>query len=678
MTNPQNNNPQTALRAVYMRGGTSRALFFHEKDLPAAGPAREAMILAAMGSPDPHKRQLDGMGGGISSLSKIAIIGPASRSDADIDYTFGQVAVDAAVVSYKGNCGNISSAVGPFAIDEGLVTPNSDTQATVRIHNTNTGKIIVARFALQNGKAAVIGDFALDGVAGTASPIALDFLNPGGSSTGHILPTGNASDLIETQGFGTLEVSLVDVSNPVACVRASDLDLSGSESPADLTTTQNLLERIETIRIAATVKMGLCSAEGARTTLRNLPQIAIVSAPSPGNNAHITVRMISAGQAHLATPLTGGMCLAAAMRIPGTIAHQIARLPDDPVRPLNICHPSGSLTVDATLITEPELNIPSVTVYRSARRLIQGEVFVPKGMNNVNSTKKTTRPLFIGLGQARKLCQMQHKERLAFLSEGLPIILKSAQGFANAAEKLKSSPREAMVLDGHAREEAAKILILIDGVRCPPQIASSRWGKITKNFYDHLTRLIYDDATTWKPTNVRQLREYVDNSRQAHYVEGEFGEYIMPNETLYLREGTLYADIESRDKADAHWHNPTQNDPLLFSLYARRRSLKLAEAMSECGFFTLSGLQIISEIWEITSFNDNETWGDANNLIKNTLHQLKEKSLYRKTALQDHINAVYDLWQIPMYSFDFSLVKRTLEELEDEQESVFYGQIGNY
>jgi len=377
MPNPQNNNPQTALRAVYMRGGTSRALFFHEKDLPAAGPARNAMILAAMGSPDPHKRQLDGMGGGISSLSKIAIIGPASRSDADIDYTFGQVAVDTAVVSYKGNCGNISSAVGPFAIDEGLVPPDSSTQATVRIHNTNTGKIIVARFALQNGKAAIMGDFALDGVAGTANPIALDFLYPGGSSTGHILPTGNVTDLIETEGFGPLEVSLIDVSNPVACLRASDLNLTGSESPADLTAMPNLLERIETIRIAAAVKMGLCNTEEARTTLRNLPQIAIVSAPSPGNNAHITVRMISAGQAHLATPLTGGMCLAAAMRIPATIANRTAHLPGDPAQPLNISHPSGTLTVDATILTTPELHIPSVTVYRSARRLMQGEVLVP-------------------------------------------------------------------------------------------------------------------------------------------------------------------------------------------------------------------------------------------------------------------------------------------------------------
>ncbi|AUG54353.1 2-methylaconitate cis-trans isomerase PrpF family protein [Thalassospira marina] len=384
MNSPENQPPQTTIRAVYMRGGTSRGLFFHTRDLPPAGDARDRMILAAMGSPDPNKRQLDGMGGGISSLSKIAIIGRSSHPDADIDYTFGQVAVDTATISYKGNCGNISSAVGPFAVDEGLIKPKDACQAQVRIHNTNTGKIIVARFGLVNGKAAIAGDFALDGVAGTSAPIALDFLNPGGSSTGKILPTGNSQDMLETEGFGSLAASLVDVSNPIACIRAGDIGLRGDETPDALTNKADLLDRIETIRIAAAVKMGLCSTKEAKTTLRNLPQIAIVSAPHKDEHgdanqpaAHITVRMISAGQAHLATPLTGGMCLAATMRIAGSIANETAILPQDPQQPLNIAHPSGILTVDATLIDGSELQIPSVTVYRSARRLMQGEVLVP-------------------------------------------------------------------------------------------------------------------------------------------------------------------------------------------------------------------------------------------------------------------------------------------------------------
>jgi 2-methylaconitate cis-trans-isomerase PrpF len=182
-------SPQIPLRAVFMRGGTSRALVFRAEDLPQAGSTRDSMILAAMGSPDPNKRQLDGMGAGTSSTSKIAIIAKSSREDADIDYTFGQVSIDASVISYKGNCGNISSAVGPYAVEEGLVKTTGD-QAIVRIHNTNTGKIIVATFALQDSLPMVDGDFALDGVGGTHAPIALSFLEPGGSSTGKTLPTG--------------------------------------------------------------------------------------------------------------------------------------------------------------------------------------------------------------------------------------------------------------------------------------------------------------------------------------------------------------------------------------------------------------------------------------------------------------------------------------------------------
>ncbi|MBO6770099.1 MULTISPECIES: PrpF domain-containing protein [unclassified Thalassospira] len=378
-------SPQIPLRAVFMRGGTSRALFFRSEDLPEAGSRRDSMILAAMGSPDPNKRQLDGMGAGTSSTSKIAIIAKSSREDADIDYTFGQVSVDASVISYKGNCGNISSAVGPYAVEEGLVKTTGD-QAIVRIHNTNTGKIIVATFALQDGLPMVDGDFALDGVGGTHAPIALSFLEPGGSSTGKTLPTGKASELLETDGFGAIEVSLIDVSNPIACVRASDLGLTGRESPAGITETPDLLDKIETIRIAAAVRMGICSCEEAQTSVRNLPQIAIVSAPtgqdSPDVNhgTNIVLRMISTGQAHASSPITGGMCLAAAMRLAGSIAHEVACPNTNPDQPLTIAHPSGTLVLDADITgtTADDFTVNSVTVFRSARRLMQGEVMVPR------------------------------------------------------------------------------------------------------------------------------------------------------------------------------------------------------------------------------------------------------------------------------------------------------------
>jgi 2-methylaconitate cis-trans-isomerase PrpF len=363
-----------------MRGGTSRALFFRAEDLPPAGTARDAMILSAMGSPDPNKRQLDGMGAGTSSTSKIAIIAKSNREDADIDYTFGQVSVDAPVISYKGNCGNISSAVGPYAVEEGLVTVSGD-DATIRIHNTNTGKIIVARFALQNGMPKLDGDFALDGVAGTGAPIALSFLAPGGSSTGKTLPTGTVREILETDGFGPIEVSLVDVSNPIACIAAQSLGLTGRESPAEISETPGLLDKIETIRIAAAAHMGICSLAEAQTTVRNLPQIAIVSRPtdqdSPATN--IVLRMISAGQAHASSPITGGMCLAATMKLPGSVAHELARANTDANQPLTIAHPSGTLALDADISgsTVDDFTVNAVTVFRTARRLMQGEVMVP-------------------------------------------------------------------------------------------------------------------------------------------------------------------------------------------------------------------------------------------------------------------------------------------------------------
>ncbi|APV51346.1 PrpF family protein [Betaproteobacteria bacterium GR16-43] len=379
--------PQTAIRAVYMRGGTSRAILFRAEDLPADPKQRDAIFALAIGSPDPGKRQLDGLGGGISSLSKVAIVGKSSRPDADVDYTFGQVAVDAPIVQYKANCGNISSAVGPFAVDEGLVDASGDT-ATVRIFNTNTSKVIVARFALDGGKAAVDGDFVLQGVAGTGSPIRLAFLDPGGAGTGKLLPTGNARDVLDVPGLGQIEVSFVDAANPVVFVSAKDLGLQGTELPADLEADAAMIARFEEIRVAAAVRMGIVKApEEARTKVRNMPQVGVLSTPRDNpmlsgkilaaSDVHITVRSISAGQPHRASPLTGAMCLASAMRIPGTIAAELARLPDDPNADLMIGHPSGRLPVAARVTGGATPHVEEAVVYRTARRLMEGSVLVP-------------------------------------------------------------------------------------------------------------------------------------------------------------------------------------------------------------------------------------------------------------------------------------------------------------
>lgn len=364
---------QTSVRAVYMRGGTSRAIIFREQDLPSDARQRDALFAAALGSPDPGKRQLDGLGGGISSLSKVAIVGPSKRADADVDYTFGQVVLDAAVVQYKGNCGNISSAIGPFAVDEGLVQVTGDT-ATVRIHNTNTGKLIIARFALVDGKAAVEGDFVLQGVAGTGAPIRLSFLEPGGATTGKLLPTGNVRDTLDVPGLGRIEVSLVDAANPVIFVDAKSVGLEGTEKPADLEARDDVIAQLEELRVAGAVRMGVAANEQeARTKVRNIPQVGILSPPRDAES-HITVRMMSTGQPHRATPLTGAMCLATAMRLPGTIAAALARLPADPEADLVIAHPTGHLPVAARVVNG---KVEETVVYRTARRLMEGAVLVP-------------------------------------------------------------------------------------------------------------------------------------------------------------------------------------------------------------------------------------------------------------------------------------------------------------
>jgi 2-methylaconitate cis-trans-isomerase PrpF len=379
---------QIAIDAVYMRGGTSRALIFRESDLPASQPARDAIFLAATGSPDPNGRQLNGMGGGLSSLSKIAIVGPSTRADADVDYTFGQVAIDAPVVQYKGNCGNISSAIGPYAVDEGMVAA-ADGRATVRIHNTNTGKIIVAQFEVRGGRAAVDGDFVLEGVAGSAAPVRLAFQHPGGAATGRLLPTGRVRDHLDVPSLGPIEVSMVDLANPVVFVAAAAFGLRGTELPAELEAQPGLLARCEELRVAAALAMGLVDKEEtARSAMKNLPQVCLLAPAqdSPmldgstlaAGSVHITARVFSAGQPHRAIPLTGGMCLAGAMRIPGSVAAQLATLGPDPDADLLIGHPSGRLRVAARVGREDGLPlVEEAVVYRSARRLMEGRVLVP-------------------------------------------------------------------------------------------------------------------------------------------------------------------------------------------------------------------------------------------------------------------------------------------------------------
>lgn len=370
------------LRAVFMRGGTSKAVMFRRDDLPADPKAWDPIFLAVVGSPDPNGRQLDGMGGGISSLSKICVVGRSSRSDADVDYTFAQIGVRDSFVDYGANCGNMSSAVGPFALDEGLVAPPTGNEAAIRIHNTNTSKIIVARFPVENGALAATGDIAIDGVAGTAAPIRLEFLEPGGARTGKLLPTGRPVDELEIEGLGTVRVSCVDAANPCVFVAASAIGRSGDELPDVLDGDRVFLERMEAIRCAASVRMGIASDLDQARRMTGIPKVAMVAPPRQGrtlsgrelavSDADIWVRMISVGQPHRAVPITGAICLAVATRIPASIPASLSQ----PAGAIRIAHPSGVTLVDAG-ISVSESGIVTAdygAVYRTARRLFEGTV----------------------------------------------------------------------------------------------------------------------------------------------------------------------------------------------------------------------------------------------------------------------------------------------------------------
>jgi hypothetical protein len=368
---------QRAIPAVFMRGGTSKGLFFHRRDLPA-DPARwDAIFLAAIGSPDPYGRQLDGMGGGISSLSKVMVVEPSARPGADVDYTFGQVAVGEAMVDYGSNCGNLTSAIGPFAVDEGLIEA-ADGEAVLRLYNTNSDKLVESRFVVRDGRAVVDGAQALPGVAGRGAPIRLAFLDPGGAATGRLLPTGNVVDRLDMAGGRPIEASIVDATTAVAFVRAADLGLAGNEMPDELEAMPGLLDRLEAIRRAAALAAGL-PPDG-----RSVPKLGFVAPPQPAwtlagerlaaDAMQLTLRIMSMGRPHRALPLTGALCTAVAAAIDGTLVAQARVGAGD----LVVAQPSGLLSLNAEVERHPAWHARRAVVLRTARRLMEGCVLVPE------------------------------------------------------------------------------------------------------------------------------------------------------------------------------------------------------------------------------------------------------------------------------------------------------------
>jgi 2-methylaconitate isomerase len=377
---------QMRIPAVFMRGGTSNAIVFNAQDLPRDRALWDEIFLAAIGSPDPYGRQLDGMGGGISSLSKVCVVGPPTRSDADIDYTFAQVSVKEARVDYSGNCGNMSSAMGPYAVDEGIVHAR-EGETLVRVHNTNTKKIIWSRFTLEEGCSSVDGDLSIPGVAGTGAPVRLEFREPGGATTGKLLPTGRVMDVLDVPGHGVFHVSMVDAANACCFVRAEELGLTGTEMPEALDADTALLERLAAIRLAASVAMGIAATVEEAKAKRVVPFIGFVSGPRDAAtltgekiaaaDVDLTGRIISNGQPHRALPLTASLCMAVAARLEGSIVHALTRKSANADAPIRIAMPSGVLTVAATVRNEGGVWFAEQgAFYRTQRRLFDGHVYV--------------------------------------------------------------------------------------------------------------------------------------------------------------------------------------------------------------------------------------------------------------------------------------------------------------
>lgn len=378
---------QTAIRAVFMRGGASKGIVFHADDLPQDQSLWDPIFLAAMGSPDPNQRQLDGMGGGQPAVSKVCIVGKSAHPDADIDYRFGQVEIRAARVDYQGSCGSMASAIGPFAVDEGLVEAPADGEAAVRIRDVNASKIIVSRFVMRGGKAAVTGDLEVDGITGSGSPVKLEFLSPGGAATGRLLPFADAVSTIDVDGFGRVDFSFVDASNPLMFVEAATVGLRGTEMPEEIEANPGLLALIETIRRHVTVAAGAAPSLAAAAGV-SLPRIAFVSAPADydtlsgrhlsAGDTDILIRMIGRGRPHRAVPVTTALCLAVACRLPGSIPYRLLGERAKAGSTIVVGHPSGAWRLTAEVSREADgWRAEMASLETTQRRLFQGELLVP-------------------------------------------------------------------------------------------------------------------------------------------------------------------------------------------------------------------------------------------------------------------------------------------------------------
>ena len=385
--------PQVRIPATYIRGGTSKGVFFRLEDLPERarkpGPARDALLLRVIGSPDPYGKHTDGMGGATSSTSKIVIVSTSTRRDHDLDYLFGQISIDQPFVDWSGNCGNLSAAVGGFGIMSDLIDPErvpDDGICEVRIWQANIGKTIVAHVPMSSGEPRETGDFELDGVTFPAAEVLLDFMDPADDGGGAMFPTGSVVDDLEVPGIGTLKATLINAGIPTIFVNADEIGYTGTELQDDINTDDAALERFETIRAYGALRMGLISDVGEAAARQHTPKVAFVAGPASyvassgkpveAGDIDLLVRALSMGKLHHAMMGTAAVAIGTAAAVPGTLVNLAAGGGDR--SSVRFGHPSGRLLVGAGADqVNGEWQVKKVSMSRSARVLMEGFVRVP-------------------------------------------------------------------------------------------------------------------------------------------------------------------------------------------------------------------------------------------------------------------------------------------------------------
>ena len=384
--------PQIKIAATYMRGGTSKGVFFKLEDLPQAaqvlGEVRDNILLRVIGSPDPYGKHTDGMGGATSSTSKTVILAKSDQPDHDVDYLFGQVAIDRAFVDWSGNCGNLTSAVGSFAVASGLVDPSRVPEngiAVVRIWQKNIGKTIIAHVPITNGEVQETGDFELDGVTFSSAEVQIDFVSPVDPSE-DMFPTGNLIDQLEVPGVGTFEATMISSGIPTIFLRAADIGYTGTELQDAINGDDAALERFETIRAYGAVKMGLISDISEAAARQHTPKVAFVAPPAAYSSSSgkaigesdidLNVRALSMGKLHHAMMGTAAVAIGTAAAIPGTLVNEAAGGGERDT--VTFGHPSGTLKVGATASeVDGRWIVEKVSMGRSARILMEGFVRIP-------------------------------------------------------------------------------------------------------------------------------------------------------------------------------------------------------------------------------------------------------------------------------------------------------------